>query len=111
MNFNSKTLETLSKYGYFGKKKSTVRWKYLCIIILVFIIGTSIDIFCKIVFGFAVGGLGGVFGALVAVALMYRYKQEKFSWHSLLKLFKLGKPQLLTVYDRAEQLLPVFLLL
>lgn len=84
----------------FARKKAWLRWKYLCIIILVFIIGTSIDIACKSMFRFAIGGLGGILGVLVSIVLMYRYKQEKFSWHSLLKLLKLRRPQLPTICDK-----------
>lgn len=83
------------------KKKLSVKTKLLALnaVLIVFAIGTALDVVMLQNLGFAVGGMGSLLACVVAVWCAYRYSGERFTCRSLVLMLKLTKPQVRTRKD------------
>lgn len=83
-----------------AKAKQKTSYLPLFSVVTIFCIGTLLDTVSMRYFGWAIGGLGSVAAAVMAVFYMYRYTQKRISITSLIHLLRLVKPRLPTVWDK-----------
>lgn len=79
--------------------KNKTSWIYLALIIATFTVGTVIDSVVLNRYGWAVGGLGAILAAVIAICCMYRFTKERVSIKSLVNLLRIARPQLPTAWD------------